>query len=161
MVDVVNGSSFGGVGSSILAEESAASLLDEEVLTALPCPSRHAEQLGFVLAVVDNCPHRYGHNCQWRYVLRGILIRFGKGIDVLRVMYGKLDLAPGGLPISKVYGLGLSALTDFELCEAFSISSQHGPMIFRLIAKSSNGEVLAPKTWLKVGPDADVGSSGS
>lgn len=40
-------------------------------------------------------------------------------------------------------------------------SSQHGPMILRLITSNSNGVVLVPKTWLNVGPLASSGNSGS
>jgi hypothetical protein len=54
-----------------------------------------------------------------------------------------------------------SALTDLVLSAASLISSQHGPMIFRLTTSSSKGDVLEPKIWLKVAPLVPIGSSAS
>ena len=41
------------------------------------------------------------------------------------------------------------------------MSSQQGPIILRFTTRSSNAEVLVPKTWLKVAPLQLAGSSGS
>lgn len=96
----VHGSSSGGFGSSMSTESRW--VRDEPrygqaALTVVPGSGSNTNDLSFVLLVVYDGANTEAHHRQWRHILRCVLVRLGKGVDIFWIRYRRLKFTPGKL----------------------------------------------------------------